>query len=419
MLLFGTLGLLGAWRQWRTDRRGALAMTALILTVTAVLIFYLNFKYGFSIRPGESLSREVRERDYFFMASFLLWGVWVAIGLAVLLEGAAELLERRLATPARWYAAAPVLALALVPFFGNRLTASRAHETVARDFAVDLLQSVEPHAILITAGDNDTFPLWYAQEVEGVRQDVLLANQSLMNTDWHLRQLQRRPVFPFDSAHAVAPWKDRSWPAPPKDRPFRLSEEEIEALPPYAQVSERSVLTVGNLTASIEPGVLDRSDIATLQLIKDNMGKRPIYFSRTTGNYADRLGLTNNLLGHGFARKLTEKTLQPSDTTASVPGMGWIDIPRTRQLLFEVYHPESAARSRPRGWVDTPSEGILSTYGLLYISFAEMMKGQRAQPKAKGADSAGATLAERAESYASRILKNTSLSRGAGGGGGQ
>ena len=82
-----------------------------------------------------------------------------------------------------------MLLLAFIPLFGNRVTASRAHETMARDFAYDILNSVEPYGILITAGDNDTFPLWYAQEVEGIRPDITLANLSLMNTEWHLRQL--------------------------------------------------------------------------------------------------------------------------------------------------------------------------------------------------------------------------------------
>src|SRR5439155_980126 len=72
----------------------------------------------------------------------------------------------------RWTLATPVLLLALIPLLGNNLTASRKGETLARDFAFDLLQSVEPYGVLVTAGDNDTFPLWYAQEVEHVRQDV-------------------------------------------------------------------------------------------------------------------------------------------------------------------------------------------------------------------------------------------------------
>ena len=172
------------------------------------LVFYMNFKYGFSQYPGEpSLPREVRERDYFFMGSFAVYGAFVALGLGGLMQGIVDFLRERGTTTGRWAAASPVLALALIPLFGNRITASRAHETLPRDFAYDILQSVEPYGILITAGDNDTFPLWYAQEVEGIRKDVTLANLSLMNTRWHLRQLRRRQTPPFDPAEAAALWK--------------------------------------------------------------------------------------------------------------------------------------------------------------------------------------------------------------------
>jgi hypothetical protein len=118
-----------------------------------------------------------------------------------------EFLRDRGTRASRWAAASPVLALALIPLLGNRVTASRADETLARDFAHDMLQSVEPYGILITAGDNDTFPLWYAQEVEGIRRDVTLANLSLMNTRWHLRQLQRRQTPIFDPAEAASLWR--------------------------------------------------------------------------------------------------------------------------------------------------------------------------------------------------------------------
>ena len=80
------LGLLGAWRHWKADRRQAGAMTALMLTLTLLLIFYLNFKYGYSQYLPRQLAREVRERDYFFVCSFALWGIWVGIGLATLME---------------------------------------------------------------------------------------------------------------------------------------------------------------------------------------------------------------------------------------------------------------------------------------------------------------------------------------------
>src|SRR2546430_16508243 len=87
----------------------------------------------------------------------------------------------------RWTLATPLLLLALIPLVGNNLTASRKGETLARDFAFDLLQSVEPYGVLVTAGDNDTFPLWYAQEGGHGRQDVTGVNLSLANTDWYVR----------------------------------------------------------------------------------------------------------------------------------------------------------------------------------------------------------------------------------------
>src|SRR6266545_1628197 len=107
---FAGLGLLGARRHWQAERRSALAMTTLVLTLTLVLVFYLNFKWGYS-QPyrGPGLEHEVRERDYFFIASFAAWGVWVGMGLATLMEGIQESLAGRVSVPGRTGArAAPV-----------------------------------------------------------------------------------------------------------------------------------------------------------------------------------------------------------------------------------------------------------------------------------------------------------------------
>src|SRR6266702_3741418 len=95
-VVFGALGVLGAWRHWKADFRTAFAMTALVGTLTLLLIFYLNFKYGYSqMLDHPQLAREVRERDYFFIASFALWGVWVGMGLATLMEWITDWLEER------------------------------------------------------------------------------------------------------------------------------------------------------------------------------------------------------------------------------------------------------------------------------------------------------------------------------------
>jgi hypothetical protein len=371
--LFTALGLGGAVVQWRRDRRAAGAMTALVVTLTVVLVFYLNFKYGYSTRPQETLDREVRERDYFFMASFQLWGVWVALGLGSVWATVERAVRTRVGLKHAWLATAPVLVLACVPPATNRLSASRAGETLARDFAADLLQSVEPYAVLITAGDNDLFPLWYAQEVEGVRRDVTVLNQSLMNTDWHIRQILRRAHEPFDIENAVAPFRDMDPPMP--ERPvLDLSLAGVDSLPLVFQIEQRSALRVGEVSATLEPGVYDRATLVTLQAIRDNLGIRPIYFARTTGGSADQLGLTDFMLAQGFVRRLMPRRIEPSDSVRFVRGLGWMDLRRTEDLLFDVYRPESAARHRPRGWVDQASVNILSLYYVTYGVHGEVVR---------------------------------------------
>lgn len=402
-VIFGAIGLLGAWRHWKADKRSALAMTSLVVTLTLILIFYLNFKYGFSQYPDRpQLAREVRERDYFFIASFAVWGIWVGMGLGTLMEWGSELLaEREVEVERRWRLATPVLLLALIPLFGNRLTASRAGETLARDFAVDMLQSVEPYGILVTAGDNDTFPLWYAQEVEGVRKDVTVLNLSLGNTDWYLRQMQRRPVFPFDTAHALAVYRGRAWPAP-VGPVLHMGDEELAALQPYYVLQEKTTVKLGSITTTLDPQVigrdyLERSDVVVLQAIRDDEGRRPVYFSRTVGLYADQLGLTPYLEGQGFARKLHYQPIAPSDSMVALTQLGVANLPRTEALMFGSYvGSHSAARRRSRGWIDRPSEGIPALYGLMYQSLSVTLKDKN--PK----------LSAESLAIADSIFRNTS-----------
>jgi hypothetical protein len=408
-VLFAGLGLLGARRQWRADRRAALAMTALVVTLTAALVFYLNFKWGYSqsyaAPAGVGLEHEVRERDYFFVASFAAWGVWIGIGLAALMETP---LARK-----RWALAAPVLLIALIPLLGNRLTASRAGETVARDYARDVLESVDPYALIITTGDNDTFPLWHAQEVEGIRRDVSVVVLSLANTNWYLSQLQRRPAPPFDAERAAPMYRGQIWPRPQASWMSRYYlAGPADTLPPYVGLDRPVRGGVGPIDVTLDPGVLgrpylSRSDLAVLQIIKDQLGKRPIYFSTSTGNIADQLGLSPYLVGEGLVRRVVPAPVVPSDSVQLVEGRGFVNVARSSALAFSLYRGgEAAARVRPRGWVDAPSQNSLFGYVFLYDTLAAAL-AQR--------DSA---LAARALALRDAILANTTyaLPRPRGGG---
>lgn len=387
-VVFLGLGLIGVRRHWLADRRSALAMTALVLTLTIALVFYLNFKWGYS-QPYAGLEHEVRERDYFFVASFAAWGVWVGMGLAAI---AAALVAR---IPQRgWALAAPLFLLALIPLAGNRLTASRTGETVARDYARDVLRSVDPYALIVTTGDNDTFPLWHAQEVEGLRRDVSVMVLSLANTNWYLAQLQRRPPVPFADSVPVpkTPWMSRFYLNGPAD-----------SLPPYIILDRVATGSIGPIQVTLDPNVLgqpylERSDLAVLQIIKDQLaGGRPIYFSSSTASIPDQLGLAPYLVNEGLVRRLMPAPVIASDSIRKVEGRGFVNVPRLQRLAFDVYRGgEAAARPRPRGWVDTPSQNSLFGYVLVYDTLAAALRER------------DAALAVRAMALRDAILANTS-----------
>ena len=127
---------------------------------------------------------------------------------------------------------------------------------MARDFAYDILQSVEPYGILITAGDNDTFPLWYAQEVEGVRRDVTLANLSLMNTEWHLRQLApaRDPGLRPGRAVPICGGSCRRRPRPTTPGAEPLTQPELDSLPEAMRVPAEGGVAVRQPADPVRPG---------------------------------------------------------------------------------------------------------------------------------------------------------------------
>jgi hypothetical protein len=390
---FFALALVGGLVHHRHDRRGFWYFGTLMFLTTVVLIYYLNFRYGASQSPELAVDPEVRDRDYFFLWSFSAWGVWAAAGLVWTWRSLAALVARHAdATrlPA-WSltATAPILLVAAIPLVGNWSAASRRHDATAPSFARDLLNSVEPYAVLVTGGDNDTFPLWYAQEVEGVRRDVTVAVTSLMNTDWFARAMIRRPVHPYDADSGPPVYRDGSWPQP-SGPPMRLTLDEADSIPPFLLLREPLRFRKDTLDITIDPrnlpqaqgsGILERADLLLLRMIADSWPERPIYISRTAGGYAATLGLEGHMLTQGLARKLVPSPADLPDTIL-VPGSGWLDVPRSHTLWRYFDGPEAIIRRND--WIDGPSIGIAFSYLLLG---SELGSALAARGDASAADS--------------------------------
>ena len=371
-LVFLVLGIGGAGSHWKHARASFWYFGTLVGTLTLGLVVYLNFLYGATQAPwlGDSVLREVRDRDYFFLWGFSAWSVWVAVGLIQAWQGAATLMTRAISghrhargngrRRAVLALASPVLLLALVPLAGNWSAATHRGDTTTRDFAHDLLDSVEPYGVLVTAGDNDTFPLWYAQEVEGIRRDVLVVNTSLLGADWYLRQLIRMPVRPYDAARGPAIYRGHTW-TPPAGPVVHLTLDEADAIPEAQLLSAPVTFRgPGEIRPTIAPRVLTRTDVAVLRMIQDS-ANRPFYFARTIGSYAQDLGLGPWLVTQGLARKLVQHSPGADHGVIEMPGEGFVDVARTRDLWLEdSLGPRAMVRRN--GWPDRPSISIPFLY---------------------------------------------------------
>lgn len=393
-MLFLALGGYGAWRHWQRDRISFAYVATLFATLSVGLVFYLNFKYGFGQVQALGLpfeAAEVRERDYFFLVSFSMWGLWAGIGITALWLDLAERMEGR---PGALAKGSPVLALALIPLVLNWPYASRAGDYSARDWAYNLLNSVEPYGVLFTNGDNDTFPLWYAQEVEGIRRDVTVIVWSYLNTPWYAKQI-RDLTTPceepgaaaadptriicqraFDPEGAADLYQD---PVHPTRTILPLQDAQIDQVTQfgYAQLPQDVVFEARGVRTQLPAGtILPAADQFILTIIKETWGDRPVYFAATT-NVHRKLGLDPYTARQGVAFKL----LTPEETQA--PGLvpmpqdgpyasifgAYLDVPRTQQLLWDAFVYRELYRKAH--WTDDATRGIPTYFGYAHLALAQ------------------------------------------------
>lgn len=307
------LGVLGLYYQYKNNKEQSWVVSLLFLFTGLAIVVYLN-QYPY----------QPRERDYAYVGSFYAFAIWIGLGVLAIIEKLRKVAPENVAATLT-----TILCLIAVP----GLMASqgwddhdRSDRYTARDFAKAYLDSCEPNAILFTMGDNDTFPLWYVQEVEGYRTDVRIVNLSLLNTDWYINQMKRDAYdgegVPFTMAKHLyrqgtrdvavfqdAGISDKRWDVAKmnawiqsdrKQTKVNLGKEYVffPTKKLSIPVNKEKVLENGTVKPAdadkILPSInwnlnvnqMEKKHMMIIDLIDNNKWERPIYFSITIGNSA-------------------------------------------------------------------------------------------------------------------------------------
>jgi len=181
------LGMIGLFFHYNRNRKDFIINGLLFFFTGMAIVIYLN-----------QAGQQPRERDYAYVGSFYAFAIWVGLGVLWV----KEMFEKFMKAPMANYVSAGLCLLAVPVLMGNQEwdDHDRSKKTLARDLAKDYLESCPPNAMLFSFGDNDTYPLWYAQEVEGIRPDVRVVVNSLLGTDWYMNELRYKvnQSAPFD-----------------------------------------------------------------------------------------------------------------------------------------------------------------------------------------------------------------------------
>jgi len=285
------VGLYGLLVHFNKDKKKALSVLVIFLFTGLMIVLYLNQD-----------DPQPRERDYSYVGSFFAFSVWIGIGASALIGHLTELKNKNFRKPLTYLVTIVLLiALPINVLTANYHEHSRKGNYVASDYAYNLLQSCEPNGIIFTNGDNDTFPLWYAQEVENVRKDVRVVNLSLLNTPWYIKQLRnnepkvkigRLSDATIDDL-TVIPWKKKQ---------VKISPPPDSDLPPMEWELKPTIMGQG----------LRVQDIMILQILEANKWERPVYFA-TTVSPSNRLNMEPYLQMEGLTFRIHPQKVKRTD----------------------------------------------------------------------------------------------------------
>ncbi len=361
------LGMIGMLHHFFRDWRRAFSILVLFIMTGLAIVIYLNQE-----------DPQPRERDYAYTGSFFAFALWIGIGASAILELVKESLTRNETLKKAGMVLVAVLLLISVPgrmFAFNYDSHDRTGNYVAWDYSYNILQTCEPNAIIFTNGDNDTFPLWYLQNVEGIRPDVRVVNLSLLNTNWYIKQLRDfEPKVPIRLTDTEI---DRLMPMQWKkqkvfiDVPQEIHDEwvaKLKQLDPNFKPPEKK-----GLSFEVKPTLFGQGirvqDIMIIHILSQNKFKRPIYFAVTVAN-ENKIGLQPYLRMDGLAfRILPVKTGRPV-----------IDPEILRTNLFEKYKFRNL--NNPDVYYNENIIALLGNYRSAFLTLAQHYLAKNQKEKA-------------------------------------
>jgi len=305
------IGLLGIYYQFKKDWKMWLVFVAMFIVLGPVLALYQNQQ-----------EPQPRERDYFYVGAFYVFSLWIALGVVALVDYVKKFIQEKRMAETLSFAVVGVFALAIPGNLAriNWHDHDRSGNYVAWDYSYNLLQTCEKDALLFTNGDNDTFPLWYLQDVEGVRRDVRIVNLSLVNTPWYIQQMKNTPYYQEAKAVPISRTDaqiERIQPVAWEPRQMELPVPR-EAFERYG-VTDTSLINKGRIgflfrnTLQIGPTkALRVQDIMVQDIVYTNQWKRPIYFAVTVSPDS-KIGLDQYLWFHGMAWRLEPRQVVDQD----------------------------------------------------------------------------------------------------------
>jgi len=319
------IGLLGLYFHFRKDWK----------TATVVLLLFIFVSYLFAFYQNQQ-QPQPRERDKFYATVGFVYAIWIGLGVRGIIEFLGKKIKSR---PQLNTAAAAVLVVFFLFIPVRMLQANyqehdRSRNWTPWDYAYNVLQSCKPNAILFTNGDNDTFPLWYLQDVEGVRRDVRICCLSLANISWYDKQLKN--LEPYGSMKVPMNLSDEEldqiqnqaveW--SPKDMELPVPKEVFKAF----GVTDTALLNKGAITWRMNPtinygnsGFLRMQDVIVRDVIEANKWKRPIQFVISGDN--SKIGLNDYTRVEGLTCMLVPYK--------AANGEELVDEPMLRQQLYE------------------------------------------------------------------------------------